>query len=88
MIKEMAMKHSIKLSMDTDSIPETITADERKLKQIMYNLLSNAVKFTPEGGEIHLTANLIQSSEIRSLSTQEYLSAISRQLSAQQNLIS
>jgi len=50
MISEKAIKHSIHLSMDTDSIPETITADERKLKQVMYNLLSNAVKFTPEGG--------------------------------------
>jgi len=87
MIKEKAMKHSIQLSMDTDSIPETITVDERKFKQIMYNLLSNAVKFTPECGEIHLTANLFQSSEIRALNTQESLSAISRRLSTQQKFV-
>jgi len=37
-------------------LPDTITADERKLKQVMYNLLSNAVKFTPDGGEVSLTA--------------------------------
>ena len=33
-----------------------LRADERKVKQIIINLLSNAVKFTPEGGEVTLTA--------------------------------
>ncbi|MGB2956831.1 MAG: ATP-binding protein, partial [Anaerolineales bacterium] len=56
MIREKAMKHGIRLSTYIDGIPETTTADERKLKQIMYNLLSNAVKFTPEGGSINLAA--------------------------------
>jgi len=60
MIKEKAMKNGIQLSTDVYGIPETITADERKLKQIIYNLLSNAVKFTPEGGEISLTADLAE----------------------------
>ena len=50
------MKHGIKLSININGIPATITADERKLKQIIYNLLSNAVKFTPDGGKVSLTA--------------------------------
>ena len=50
MIKEKSLKHGIKLSNHYNGVPDTITADERKLKQIMYNLLSNAVKFTPDGG--------------------------------------
>ncbi|MDY6792740.1 MAG: 7TM diverse intracellular signaling domain-containing protein [Thermodesulfobacteriota bacterium] len=62
MIKEKALKHGIRLSKHIDGIPETITADERKLKQILYNLLSNAVKFTPDGGEIRITADLIDGS--------------------------
>jgi signal transduction histidine kinase len=33
-------------------------ADERKMKQILINLLSNAVKFTPEGGQITVTARI------------------------------
>ena len=56
MVKEKAMKHGIQLSTDMEEIPETITADERKLKQIIYNLLSNAVKFTPDGGKVRVEA--------------------------------
>ncbi|MFC1821810.1 cache domain-containing protein [Thermodesulfobacteriota bacterium] len=57
MIKEKAMKHGIQLSLDVDGVPEMISADERKLKQVLYNLLSNAVKFTPEGGHVKINAN-------------------------------
>ena len=34
----------------------TFEADERKVKQILLNLLSNAVKFTPDGGQVDVTA--------------------------------
>ncbi len=37
---------------------ETIKADERKLKQVLYSLLSNAIKFTPDGGSVALTAQM------------------------------
>lgn len=58
MIKEKAMKHGIRLSVEVNGIPETITVDERKIRQILYNLLSNAAKFTPDGGEIHVRASM------------------------------
>ena len=60
MIKEKVMKHSIQLSLDiVDKAQDLIIeADERKMKQVMYNLLSNAAKFTPDGGEIKVTAKL------------------------------
>ncbi|MEW6418297.1 MAG: ATP-binding protein [Nitrospirota bacterium] len=65
MLKEKAMKHSIKLSLDIEQDADIeIEADERKLKQIMFNLLSNAVKFTPDGGSVYVTARkLIQEVE-------------------------
>ncbi len=59
MVKEKAMKHGIKMTTHTNGIPATIRADERKLKQILYNLISNAVKFTPDGGQVTLTADLV-----------------------------
>jgi signal transduction histidine kinase len=58
MVKEKALKHGIRLSMEAEDIPETITADARKLKQVFYNILSNAAKFTPDGGSITLKALL------------------------------
>jgi signal transduction histidine kinase len=63
MIKEKAFKHKIKLAITLDSIPNTIVADERSLKQVMYNLLSNAVKFTPEKGAVSIVAKMFGSHE-------------------------
>ena len=58
-IKESAKKKNIALSLMADDAPETIDADELKLKQILYNLVSNAVKFTPRNGKIRLAAELV-----------------------------
>ena len=63
MVKEKTIKHNIALSLNVNGLPETVTADERLLKQIMYNLLSNAVKFTPNGGRICLTTKKVSANE-------------------------
>ena len=55
-IREKASKNGVTLSYDIRGVPDTIVADERKLKQILYNLLSNAVKFTPARGRIEVQA--------------------------------
>jgi signal transduction histidine kinase len=60
MIKEKTLNHGIQLNFEMKPpIPETICADERKLKQILYNLLSNASKFTPDNGWINLKVQQI-----------------------------
>ena len=52
-IRERA--HKAELTLHAALPPELpLSADPRKLKQVLYNLLSNAVKFTPLGGEVHL----------------------------------
>lgn len=55
-LRERAAKHHIQLGLDIESGLQSITADERRLKQVLYNLLSNAVKFTEDGGRVTVTA--------------------------------
>lgn len=57
LVRERAGRHGIALSAEMGERLGEITADERKLKQILLNLLSNAVKFTPEGGRISVAAH-------------------------------
>ncbi len=57
MLREKALKGSV--TVQTDLAPEAdvcISADLRKLKQILFNLVSNAVKFTPAGGSVIVEA--------------------------------
>ena len=49
-------RHGIGLSVNVEAGITEISADERKLKQILLNLLTNAVKFTPDGGKIDVSA--------------------------------
>ncbi len=58
MFREKAGNHRIKMSLAAEEAPEIIRADLRKFKQIVINLLSNALKFTPDGGEVQVSASL------------------------------
>ncbi len=62
-VKEKAMNQEVRLSTQIGSVPETIHADERKLKQIIYNLLANAIKFTPKGGAVTLVADVVEKND-------------------------
>jgi PAS domain S-box-containing protein len=59
MVKDSAIKRSVHLDARVNGIPETIRADQRKLRQILFNLLGNAVKFTPDGGKVALEAQSV-----------------------------
>lgn len=64
MIKGKADKSNITLALDIEeNLPQQITADERKLKQVIFNLLANAVKFTSPGGHITIKAQAAELSE-------------------------
>jgi len=55
-VKTLAHKKAIGLQFDVSTAPPEVFADESKFKQIMYNLLSNAIKFTPDRGQVSVTA--------------------------------
>jgi signal transduction histidine kinase len=56
LMRERAARRSIALERQIDERLGEISADQRKVKQVLLNLLSNAVKFTPEGGRIEVRA--------------------------------
>jgi signal transduction histidine kinase len=57
-MRERAKRGGLQLSVDVDPKLGVITADERKVKQVLLNLLSNAIKFTPEGGSVKVEARM------------------------------
>ncbi len=62
-VKQIAIKKNIKLtSLVSDRFNSPLSSyiciDELRMRQALINLLSNAVKFTPEGGNITLTASI------------------------------
>ena len=51
-LRENGLTLEIKAAADAGSF----TADERRIRQVLFNLLSNAIAFSPTGGTITLTA--------------------------------
>ena len=44
----------------SDSVKEFYIGDDMKLKEVLINILSNAVKFTPDGGKVLFTIDIIR----------------------------
>jgi signal transduction histidine kinase len=55
MVRERAQRHAISLTSHVDPAADSLEADERKVRQILFNLMANAVKFTPNGGRVGVT---------------------------------
>lgn len=55
-VQDRLVKDSLKLDIRVPPAIGNFTADERRLRQVLFNLLSNAVGFSPVGETITLTA--------------------------------
>jgi two-component system sensor histidine kinase/response regulator len=58
-------KHITMNTVYNHQFTHLVWADELRLSQVLLNLLSNAVKFTPEGGEITVTSDVIDNHILR-----------------------
>src|SRR5690349_16821970 len=59
MHEERANQTGITFGLAFDPKEIVVQADEKRLRQIVFNLLSNAVKFTPPGGHVDVSAQMI-----------------------------
>jgi signal transduction histidine kinase len=56
---EWASKMELKLELDCKPGAGVFLADQRRMRQIAFNLLSNAFKYTPRGGHIVLSGQIV-----------------------------
>jgi PAS domain S-box-containing protein len=72
-VKTLANKKHINLEFETAIELPSLFADEAKFKQIMFNLLSNAIKFTPDGGNVLVTATIPQAGGMTTNPAEQFL---------------
>jgi signal transduction histidine kinase len=56
MVREQATTEGVQVTLHRNGGLDVVTGDERRIRQVIFNLLSNAVKFTPDGGQVDITA--------------------------------
>ena len=68
MIGQQVKRGSLHLIQDLPPQLPRIHADSRRVRQILLNLISNSIKFTPEGGEIKISAGMTDGELILTIS--------------------
>jgi signal transduction histidine kinase len=63
-VRERATREGVRVSLSSDPGVDTVSGDERRIRQVVFNLLSNAVKFAPEGTTVDVAAATVDG-EIR-----------------------
>jgi signal transduction histidine kinase len=58
-VQSLALPKNIKVIVDVREPLPTITADPKRVQQMIYNLLSNAIKFTAPGGCVTVSADTV-----------------------------
>jgi signal transduction histidine kinase/CheY-like chemotaxis protein len=55
-LQMLAAHKRLQITVDMAAALPPLVADPARIKQVLYNLLSNAIKFTPEGGQVTISA--------------------------------
>ena len=55
--QDWARKEKLEVTLKCPENTGNLTADERRIKQVLLNLIRNAINFTPEGGSVSLEAS-------------------------------
>ncbi len=66
-LAKMEEKKQRFLILQDEALPKNVISDELRITQVLTNILSNANKFTPEGGDIRFSAELLEQDGDRAL---------------------
>ena len=69
-VRDRLVNNNIRLELEVGTDIGSFTADERRVRQILFNLLSNAVGFSPEGQVVGLKAERAEGAVVFSVTDQ------------------